>query len=284
MFFQLRTRAKARALAGALLSATGMASVLASAYLSAGSAHAEAVPSAQTPAFTQPTLGKIGDLRTLTAAVPNAPSVSASNSLAASQPAHDGRVDDPRELDCLSTAVYYEARGESSEGQAAVAQVILNRATHGAFPKTVCGVVYQGAPIRSCQFSFVCNGAMHHRREPGAWARARGIAARALGGYVMAEIGGATCFHAARIGPGRGPRVGRVIRIGGHVFYGEGRAGSASMLRGREYADNEGHAAAARAIVHADRPLVAMGPTPVAADLRGVDASFKGPINAFFGS
>ena len=61
-----------------------------------------------------------------------------------------------RELDCLSQAVYYEARGESSEGQAAVAQVVLNRLRHPGFPKTVCGVVYQGAQDQACQFSFAC--------------------------------------------------------------------------------------------------------------------------------
>jgi len=268
--FPSRTRAKARALAGAILSATGMASILASAYLTAGSAEAAVAPPTEVSALAPATPSQLDDPQALTAAVSDAAQTGA--------PAADSR-----ELDCLSTAVYYEARGETSDGQAAVAQVILNRASHPAFPKTVCGVVYQGAAPRSCQFSFVCNGAMHHRREPGAWERARSIAARALGGYVMAQVGGATCFHAARIGPGRGPGVGRVIRIGGQVFYGDGGRGAASRLRGREYVVNANHSAgAAGAILKVDNPVTTAA--PVAADLRGVDASFKGPITVYFGS
>ncbi|MFM8375734.1 MAG: cell wall hydrolase, partial [Phenylobacterium sp.] len=65
-----------------------------------------------------------------------------------------------RDLDCLTQAVYYEARGEGRAGMQAVAQVVLNRARHPAFPKTICGVVFQGASRQTgCQFSFTCNGA-----------------------------------------------------------------------------------------------------------------------------
>jgi hypothetical protein len=126
-----------------------------------------------------------------------------------------------RQLDCLAAAVYYEARGEPLAGQAAVAQVVLNRAKGASFPKSVCGVVYQGSGGSGCQFSFACNGAMRRPREIAAWLRAREVAARALDGYVMAQIGQATCFHAARLGAGGA----RVVRVGGHVFYaGAGRA------------------------------------------------------------
>ncbi|HZZ88499.1 MAG TPA: cell wall hydrolase, partial [Caulobacteraceae bacterium] len=80
---------------------------------------------------------------------------------AALQSAAPFRLADPSntafDLQCLTAAVYYEARGESREGQAAVAQVVLNRVRSPAFPKTVCGVVYQGAAQHSCQFSFACN-------------------------------------------------------------------------------------------------------------------------------
>lgn len=72
-----------------------------------------------------------------------------------------------RDLDCLTDAVYYEARGESRQGQAAVAQVVLNRVRHPAFPKSVCGVVFQGAFSNStCQFSFACDGSMRKPRDP----------------------------------------------------------------------------------------------------------------------
>jgi spore germination cell wall hydrolase CwlJ-like protein len=131
--------------------------------------------------------------------------------------------DDPassaRALECLSDAVYYEARGENASGQAAVAQVVLNRVRHPAFPRTVCGVVFQGAQSHACQFSFACNGAMRRPKEPGAWRRAQAVAARALGGFVMAEVGDATHFHVVGLGGIWGGQLLRVARIGAHVFY-----------------------------------------------------------------
>jgi spore germination cell wall hydrolase CwlJ-like protein len=128
-------------------------------------------------------------------------------------------LESTRDLACLTDAVYYEARGEGAAGQAAVAQVVLNRVRHPAFPKSVCGVVFQGAGGDGCQFSFVCNGSMHHAREPDAWRRAEEIAARALDGAVMATIGNATHFHVAGVDPGWGPHLMRVAQVGLHVFY-----------------------------------------------------------------
>jgi spore germination cell wall hydrolase CwlJ-like protein len=130
-----------------------------------------------------------------------------------------------RDVDCLAAAVYYEARGESAAGQAAVAQVVLNRAHKAGFPKSVCGVIYQGAHARGCQFSFVCSGVMTRPREPAAWARAKKVAARALDGYVMSEIGEATSFHAARLGTGPDAHLARVARVGAHVFLVNSRRG-----------------------------------------------------------
>ena len=124
-----------------------------------------------------------------------------------------------RDLDCLSQAVYYEARGESSEGQAAVAQVVLNRVRHPAFPKSVCAVVYQGAQTRTCQFSFACDGSTRATREGLAWRRAQSVAARALGGFVMADVGDATHFHVARLGGVWGAGLMRVAQVGAHIFY-----------------------------------------------------------------
>ncbi|HEY5289552.1 MAG TPA: cell wall hydrolase, partial [Caulobacteraceae bacterium] len=120
----------------------------------------------------------------------------------------------PGALDCLAAAVYYEARGESIAGRAAVAQVVLNRTRRAGYPRSVCAVVFQGAKRGECQFSFVCNGAMHGRREQYAWLDAHRVAERALGGYVMTLVGNATSFHAA---DGRAPRG--AVRLGGHVFF-----------------------------------------------------------------
>jgi len=118
-----------------------------------------------------------------------------------------------RSLDCLAAAVYYEARGEAAPGRAAVAQVVLNRTRSEGYPRSVCAVVYQGSGEGQCQFSFVCNGAMKARREGAAWADARRVAERALGGYVMAAVGKATCFHAS------GAQAARGVRLGRQVFY-----------------------------------------------------------------
>jgi spore germination cell wall hydrolase CwlJ-like protein len=130
-----------------------------------------------------------------------------------------GPVQASRDLDCLTAAVYYEARGETAAGQAAVAQVVLNRVRHPAFPKSVCAVVYQGAATHSCQFSFACNGAMRHGHEPAAWDRSRAVAARALSGSVMDGVGRATHFHVASLGGIWGGGMVRVAQVGGHIFY-----------------------------------------------------------------
>jgi len=128
-------------------------------------------------------------------------------------------LDRSRELDCLTQAVYFEARGETPRGQAAVAQVVLNRVKHPAFPKTVCAVVFQGAATHGCQFSFACDGSMRRGREAQAWDRARKIASRALSGVVLADVGSATHFHTTGVSPGWGPRMLRVSQVGLHIFY-----------------------------------------------------------------
>ena len=137
-------------------------------------------------------------------------------------------LESSRELECLAQAVYYEARGETPSGQDAVAQVVLNRVRHPSFPKSICGVVFQGASARSgCQFSFACDGSMRARPERAAWTRARKVASRALAGTVMSEVGSATHFHTTGVAPNWGPRLRRVAQVGMHVFYRfGGRAGA----------------------------------------------------------
>jgi spore germination cell wall hydrolase CwlJ-like protein len=132
---------------------------------------------------------------------------------------HSSALDSARQLDCLTQAVYFEARGETPRGQAAVAQVVMNRVKNPSFPKTVCGVVFQGAATHGCQFSFACDGSMRHSLETGAWDRARHIAERTLSGVRLADIGAATHFHTTSVQPDWGPQMLRVAQVGLHVFY-----------------------------------------------------------------
>jgi spore germination cell wall hydrolase CwlJ-like protein len=130
------------------------------------------------------------------------------------------RVTRAHELDCLTQAVYFEARGESAKGQQAVATVIMNRVRNPRFPKTVCGVVYQGAAHHNgCQFSFACDGQAERVVERSAWDRARIVAARVLAGAVLRDVGSATHFHVVGVDPGWGLQMRRVSQVGLHVFY-----------------------------------------------------------------
>lgn len=110
-------------------------------------------------------------------------------------------VDRARALQCLTTAIYYEAASEPDNGQRAVAQVVLNRVRHPAFPATVCGVVFQGSERRGCQFSFACDGAMARIPSRAAWARAARVAEAALAGSVFAPVGMATHYHTYAVTP-----------------------------------------------------------------------------------
>jgi spore germination cell wall hydrolase CwlJ-like protein len=133
-------------------------------------------------------------------------------------------LESSRELECLAEAVYYEARGETPSGQAAVAQVVMNRVRHPAFPKSICGVVFQGAYHRTgCQFSFACDGSMRRARDVSAWNRARKVATRALSGAISNQVGSATHFHTVNVSPVWGPRLMRVTQVGMHIFYRFGR-------------------------------------------------------------
>jgi hypothetical protein len=150
----------------------------------------------------------------------------------AAPPFHEAAADErSRDTQCLAQAVYYEARGESPSGQAAVAQVVLNRLRHPAFPKTICGVVFQHVGA-DCQFSFACNGAMREPLDRAAWGRAKAVADRALSGAVMAEVGAATHFQAVRSESGWASSLAEVAQIGEHIFYRfSGRARAAHLFQ-----------------------------------------------------
>ena len=128
--------------------------------------------------------------------------------------------DAARAAECLTAAIYYEARSETVDGQRAVAQVVLNRVRDRAFPHSVCGVVYQGSTRRTgCQFSFTCDGSMAYRRDPSAWDRARAVAQAALAGSVYAPVGAATFYHTNAILPWWAPSLARIGSVGAHIFY-----------------------------------------------------------------
>ncbi len=123
-------------------------------------------------------------------------------------------------LDCMTAAIYYEAASEPITGQRAVAQVILNRLRHPAFPNSVCDVVFQGSERSSgCQFTFTCDGSLARAPAPGLWSRARGVAAAALGGFVETSVGHATHYHATYVLPYWAPRLEKLTTIGSHIFY-----------------------------------------------------------------
>jgi spore germination cell wall hydrolase CwlJ-like protein len=125
-----------------------------------------------------------------------------------------------RSLDCLTQAVYYEAATEPLEGQRAVAQVVLNRVRHPAYPNTVCGVVYQGSQRSTgCQFTFTCDGALRRAPMASYWARARNVAAQALAGYVHAPVGWATHYHTNWVVPYWSSSLVKAAVVGTHIFY-----------------------------------------------------------------
>lgn len=132
----------------------------------------------------------------------------------------DDIVQYSRALDCLTAAVYYEAASEAGPGQAAVAQVVLNRMRHPAYPGTVCGVVFEGADRPTgCQFSFTCDGAMDRAPSALGWARAKAVASAALNGAVAVEVGMATHYHTDWVAPYWAERLVKMKQIGAHIFY-----------------------------------------------------------------
>ena len=124
------------------------------------------------------------------------------------------------DMECLTQAIYYEARNESEAGQTAVAEVVLNRSRHRAYPKSVCQVVYQ-RNSRTCQFTFTCDGSIGRRAvNPVAWARAERIARDVYEGRSAQLPKNSVNYHANYVRPSWGARLARVRQIGAHIFYG----------------------------------------------------------------
>jgi hypothetical protein len=119
------------------------------------------------------------------------------------------------EANCIATAVYFEARGESLEGQLAVARVVMNRAASGRYPPSWCATVRQ-----PWQFSFVRGG----RFPPvdtlsAAWRKAVAITRLAISDAVPTLSNDVLWYHADYVAPSWGRRLTRVEKIGTHIFY-----------------------------------------------------------------
>ncbi|MDP2119801.1 MAG: cell wall hydrolase [Hoeflea sp.] len=122
---------------------------------------------------------------------------------------------------CLAAGIYFEARGESLKGQAAVAQVILNRVRNPTYPDTICGVVYQNESWRNrCQFSFACDGIKDRVRSQKHWNMAEEIALATTAGKIwLKEVGSSTHYHATYVSPPWARKMRKVGKIGLHIFY-----------------------------------------------------------------
>lgn len=167
-----------------------------------------------------------------------------------------------RALECLTSAIYYEAAQEPTEGQRAVAQVVLNRVRHPAFPDSVCGVVYEGSTRDTgCQFTFTCDGSLTRAPMPALWNRARKVADDALKGSVYAPVGLATHYHADYVVPYWASSLVKTSVKGAHIFYRwPGGWGQPAAFTDR-WTGSEGNPAALRLAAlnapHAVTPLTA---------------------------
>ncbi len=131
-----------------------------------------------------------------------------------------GLTDKERAVHCLTQAIYYEAATEPLDGQRAVAQVVLNRVRHPAYPNTVCGVVFQGSErTTGCQFTFTCDGSLARAPMASYWSRAKQVAEAALAGYVFKPVGWATHYHTNWVVPYWSSSLVKAAVVGTHIFY-----------------------------------------------------------------
>jgi hypothetical protein len=186
-------------------------------------------------------------------------------------------ADRARAVHCLAQAVYYEAAREPLKGQEAVAQVVLNRVRHPAYPKSVCGVVYQGASLPTgCQFTFTCDGSLRQAPAPALWDRAVSVARQALSGFVDKDVGSATHYHAAYVAPYWAPKLVKMTRVGEHIFYRwDGAWGEPDAFTGRY----SGHEAILTPALLRSAPEVAEAPEP--AQERKVTLAVAGQVRTY---
>lgn len=124
-----------------------------------------------------------------------------------------------RAIDCLASAMWYEAGGDGP-GQLAVAQVILNRVRHPAYPNSVCGVVFQGTERKTgCQFTYTCDGALRRTPSATAWTEARARAMTMLSGSIFEKVGLATHYHTNWVHPVWSAKLEKIVEIQTHLFF-----------------------------------------------------------------
>ncbi len=124
------------------------------------------------------------------------------------------------EWQCLSEALYFEARGESTKGQFAVAEVILNRVDHDYYPASLCGVIKQGTGKKyQCQFTYTCDGVSDKIREREAYERVGKVARIMMDGAPRELTTGATHYHTKAVSPSWSRKFKRTATIGVHHFY-----------------------------------------------------------------
>lgn len=150
-------------------------------------------------------------------------------------------------LQCLTAAVYYEAGNQDEAGEQAVAQIVLNRVRHPAFPSSVCGVVYEGSTrTTGSQFTFTTDGSLLRPADAAGWERAYRVAKAALDGYVYAPVGWATHYHANYVLPYWASTLSKSAIVGAHIFYRWAGAWGRAAAFGQAYAGHEPDAFALR--------------------------------------
>ncbi|WP_237220040.1 cell wall hydrolase [Sphingomonas arenae] len=175
-----------------------------------------------------------------------------------------------RALECLTEAIYYEAATEPTDGQRAVAQVVLNRVRHPAYPASVCGVVYQGHERPTgCQFTFTCDGSLNRAPMQSYWNRAREVAKAALDGSVYAPVGNATHYHTNYVVPYWASSLVKAAVVGTHIFYRWSGGWGQPAAFGQRYATSEADPAALRRnALAAEARYAALAPNDTVAEAK----------------
>ncbi len=274
---------RARPRETAVLGLLGCAAVVAIAGVSDAMPTIEHAPKsslAATPLPTSPSATELRDVAPQDAVALNALiPVTTSRSIAAA-PFTMGKASAAarvQALECLTSAVYYEAGRETDAGQQAVAQVILNRVRHPAYPSSVCGVVFQGSTRSTgCQFTFTCDGSMAHTPMSSAWSRARKVAWAALNGAVHASAGLSTHYHANYVLPYWASSLVKTHIEGPHIFYrwagGWGRPAAFRQAYAAREADSAVLRQAALAVEHVlPKALVAASEIAAIEALDGIE-------------